>query len=38
LFTGRNFIFAGLRQMLIGAGAAAITYTIGRMIGVNAGG
>ena len=37
LFTGRNFIFAGLRQMLIGAGAAAITYTIGRMIGVNAG-
>lgn len=38
LFTGRNFIFAGLRQMLIGAGAATITYTIGRFIGVNAGG
>jgi VIT1/CCC1 family predicted Fe2+/Mn2+ transporter/rubrerythrin len=37
LFTGRNFVFAGLRQMLIGAGAAAITYAIGRMIGVNAG-
>ncbi len=38
LFTGRNAIFAGTRQMLIGAGAAAITYTIGSMIGVNTGG
>lgn len=38
LFTGRNAIFAGTRQMLIGAGAAAITYTIGRIIGVNTGG
>jgi VIT1/CCC1 family predicted Fe2+/Mn2+ transporter len=36
LFTGRNFVYAGLRQMLIGAGAAAITFTIGRLIGVNA--
>jgi VIT1/CCC1 family predicted Fe2+/Mn2+ transporter len=38
LFTGRNFVFAGLRQMLIGAGAAAITFTIGRLIGVNTAG
>jgi VIT1/CCC1 family predicted Fe2+/Mn2+ transporter/rubrerythrin len=38
LFTGRNFAYAGLRQMLIGAGAAAITYTIGSIIGVNTGG
>jgi VIT1/CCC1 family predicted Fe2+/Mn2+ transporter len=35
LFTGRNFIFAGLRQVAIGSVAAAITYTIGRIIGVS---
>jgi vacuolar iron transporter family protein len=34
LFTGRNFIFAGLRQLAIGSVAAAVTYTIGRIIGV----
>ncbi|MBI5284406.1 MAG: VIT1/CCC1 transporter family protein [Chloroflexi bacterium] len=34
LFTGRNFIFAGMRQLLIGSGAAAITFTIGKLIGV----
>jgi VIT1/CCC1 family predicted Fe2+/Mn2+ transporter len=38
LFTGRNFLYAGFRQMFIGAGAAAITYTIGSIIGVNTGG
>jgi VIT1/CCC1 family predicted Fe2+/Mn2+ transporter len=38
LFTGRNTWYAGGRQMLIGAGAAVITYTIGRIIGVNTGG
>jgi VIT1/CCC1 family predicted Fe2+/Mn2+ transporter len=38
LFTGRNTLYAGARQMLIGAGAAAITYTIGSIIGVNTGG
>jgi VIT1/CCC1 family predicted Fe2+/Mn2+ transporter len=38
LFTGRNFIYAGMRQMLIGAGAAAITFSIGKLIGVNTGG
>jgi VIT1/CCC1 family predicted Fe2+/Mn2+ transporter len=35
LFTGRNFLFAGLRQVAIGSAAAAITYTIGRIIGVS---
>jgi VIT1/CCC1 family predicted Fe2+/Mn2+ transporter len=38
LFTGRNTWYAGGRQMLIGAGAAVITYTIGSLIGVNTGG
>jgi VIT1/CCC1 family predicted Fe2+/Mn2+ transporter len=38
LFTGRNFIFAGLRQLAIGAVAAAVTYTIGRLIGVGTAG
>ena len=38
LFTGRNFIYAGTRQLLIGAGAAFITFWIGKVIGVNAGG
>ncbi len=38
LFTGRNFIYAGMRQMLIGAGAAALTFSIGKLIGVNTGG
>jgi VIT1/CCC1 family predicted Fe2+/Mn2+ transporter len=38
LFTGRNFIFAGMRQLTIGAGAAAVTYSIGRLIGVGTGG
>jgi VIT1/CCC1 family predicted Fe2+/Mn2+ transporter len=37
LFTGRHFLYAGMRQLGIGAGAAAITYTIGRIIGVNTG-
>lgn len=37
LFTGRNFIYAGTRQLLIGVGAAAITFTIGKLIGVNTG-
>ena len=37
LFTGRNFIYAGMRQLLIGVAAAAITFTIGKIIGVNTG-
>ncbi|HYM14510.1 MAG TPA: VIT1/CCC1 family protein [Dehalococcoidia bacterium] len=35
LFTGRNFIYAGLRQLAIGSVAAAITYSIGRVIGAS---
>jgi vacuolar iron transporter family protein len=38
LFTGRNFLFAGFRQLIIGSGAAAVTFTIGRIIGVSSGG
>jgi VIT1/CCC1 family predicted Fe2+/Mn2+ transporter len=37
LFTGRNFLFAGIRQLVIGSGAAAVTFTIGRVIGVSTG-
>lgn len=38
LFTGRHLLFAGSRQVAIGLGAAALTYGIGRLIGVNLGG
>jgi VIT1/CCC1 family predicted Fe2+/Mn2+ transporter len=34
LYTGRNFLFSGLRQLAIGVGAAAITFGLGRLIGV----
>ncbi|MDZ4748214.1 MAG: VIT1/CCC1 transporter family protein [Saprospiraceae bacterium] len=34
LFTGRNVWFSGARQMLFGLIAAAITFGIGRLIGV----
>jgi VIT1/CCC1 family predicted Fe2+/Mn2+ transporter len=34
LFTGRSAIYSGARQLAIGAVAAAVTYTIGRLIGV----
>jgi VIT1/CCC1 family predicted Fe2+/Mn2+ transporter/demethoxyubiquinone hydroxylase (CLK1/Coq7/Cat5 family) len=37
LFTGRNALFAGARQLAIGMGAAAITFAIGKAIGVNTG-
>ncbi len=37
LFTGRNTIYSGLRQLLIGAAAAAITYGIGTAIGAGTG-
>jgi VIT1/CCC1 family predicted Fe2+/Mn2+ transporter len=37
LFTGRHFLYAGMRQLAIGLGAAAITFTIGKLIGVNTG-
>ena len=34
LFIGRGAITGGLRMMLIGAGAGALTFMIGRMLGV----
>ena len=34
LFTGRGVLFSGLRQLLIGFAAAAVTFGIGRLIGV----
>jgi len=37
LFTGRHFLYAGFRQLAIGGAAAAITYSIGRIIGVSIG-
>ena len=35
LFTGRNVLYSGLRQVLFGLVAAAVTFGIGRLIGVN---
>ena len=35
IVTGRGFLFSGTRQVLIGAGAAAVTYAVGTAIGVN---
>ena len=32
LFTGRGFLSSGMRQLLIGLAAAAVTYTLGRII------
>jgi VIT1/CCC1 family predicted Fe2+/Mn2+ transporter len=36
LFTGRSVTFSGMRQLLIGLAAAAVTYGIGRLVGVTA--
>jgi len=38
LFTGRSTLFSGGRQLAIGAVAAAVTFTIGRLIGVGTAG
>jgi vacuolar iron transporter family protein len=35
LFTGRSVLFSGSRMVLFGLAAAAITYGIGRLIGIN---
>ena len=35
LLTGRNAAFSGTRQVLIGAGAAVVTYLVGTLIGVH---
>jgi vacuolar iron transporter family protein len=38
LFTGRGALFSGVRQLAIGLGAAAVTFGLGRLIGVSIGG
>lgn len=38
LFTGRNVLFSGARQVLFGLAAAVVTFGIGKLIGVNLGG
>lgn len=38
LFTGRGVWFSGMRQVLFGLAAAAITFGIGKLIGVNVAG
>jgi VIT1/CCC1 family predicted Fe2+/Mn2+ transporter len=35
IVTGRGFLFSGARQVLIGAGAAAVTFVVGSAIGVS---
>ena len=35
LFTGRDMIFSGARQVAIGVAAAAVTFGLGRLIGVS---
>jgi VIT1/CCC1 family predicted Fe2+/Mn2+ transporter len=37
LYTGRSVLFSGARQMLFGLSAAALTYGIGRLVGVTMG-
>ena len=36
LLTGRSLVFSGVRQVLIGGGAAAVTFAVGHVIGVAA--
>ena len=38
LFTGRGALFSGVRQLAIGIGAAAITFGLGKLLGVAIGG
>ena len=38
LYTGRGVLFSGSRQVIFGLFAAAVTYGIGRLIGVSLGG
>jgi VIT1/CCC1 family predicted Fe2+/Mn2+ transporter len=38
LLTGRSLLFSGFRQMGLGAAAAAITYGVGKVIGVGVAG
>lgn len=38
LFTGRSVLYSGMRQVIFGLAAAAVTFGIGRLVGVNIGG
>ena len=38
LLTGRSLLYSGMRQVLIGAAAAMVTFVVGRMIGVSTSG
>lgn len=38
LFTGRSVLFSGMRMVIFGMAAAAVTFTIGRLLGVNVAG
>jgi predicted membrane protein (TIGR00267 family) len=38
VITGRNALYSGLRQVLFGVAAAAITFGVGRLVGANFGG
>ena len=38
LVTGRGLLYSGLRMVLIGGAAAAVTYVVGRIIGVSVAG
>jgi VIT1/CCC1 family predicted Fe2+/Mn2+ transporter len=37
LMTGKSIWFSGTRQVLVGIAAAALTYGIGKLIGVSVG-
>jgi predicted membrane protein (TIGR00267 family) len=37
LFTGKNVWYSGFRQVLFGLAAAAVTFGIGKLIGVSLG-
>ncbi len=38
LFTGRSVLYSGTRQVLFGLGAAAVTFLVGRLLGVSVAG
>ena len=38
VITGRNALWSGVRQVLFGVTAAAITFGVGRVVGVSLGG
>lgn len=38
IFTGRSVLFSGTRMVLVGLAAAAVTFSVGRLVGMNLGG